>query len=196
MLRKLKFSIEEADTERNMISVKLKEKDQENRLKELKIKELKRKMPHKTLKPLNSDRVMGMDKRKSSTYYPHQVKEYNMALGTTSRRPFAVSGLSKVKSHTHLKVKKKKKLIMKESVVNEINDIVTEETYENDNPTEKQTPEKQENDKISDHTPKSIQEYSDYKQEDEGSQRNSSRHSDTKKHRSENQNITQKIRAK
>ena len=120
MFRKLQFEMEEAESERNIISVKLKEKEQESRLNDLKIKELNRSMPHKSLKPLNNVRDDDKTKPKASTHYPSnsQIKD----------QPFQSPGLSKVSSHTQFKIKKSKKKVEKlpklaeKDVVHEVED--------------------------------------------------------------------------
>jgi len=52
-VRQIKSTNEKEDHERNLIMIKVKEKEQEGRLNELKIKQLARKIPHKTLRPLH-----------------------------------------------------------------------------------------------------------------------------------------------
>lgn len=98
-LRKFKFKVDEADAENNILAVKLKEKDQEGRLNDLRIRELKRGVPHKTLKPLNSSR-MPETSQKATTHYPSHLN--------TTRKPFNKAGLSKVSSQTQFKIRKKK----------------------------------------------------------------------------------------
>lgn len=97
-LRKLMFTIEETEAENSIIGVKLKEKDQEVRLNELRIKELKRGVPHKSLKPLNSSRVTGYNPNNVATQYTTQMN--------TARQPFSARSLSKGHSHTQFKIHK------------------------------------------------------------------------------------------
>lgn len=100
VLRKLKFDVKEAESHTTLLSVKLKEKEQESRLDDLRIRELKRSIPHKTLKPLYTTR--SPTHAQATTHYSSHLK--------TSRKPFNKSSLSKVPSHTQLKPNKRKSL--------------------------------------------------------------------------------------
>ena len=122
MLRKLQNDIETAESDYNIISIKLKEKEQESRLNDFKINELKRGLPHKKkLKPLNTDRNVNQSNQKALTQYPSNQKSL--------QQPFEAPGLSKVKSHTQFKISKLKRKVDKlPKIVN--HDIVLEEVHE------------------------------------------------------------------
>ena len=127
MLRKLQNDIETAESDYNIISIKLKEKEQESRLNDFKINELKRGLPHKKLKPLNTDRNVDRSNQKALTQYPSN----QIAL----KQPFEAPGLSKVKSHTQFKISKLKRKVDKlPKIVNQ--DIVLEEVREEHNEVE------------------------------------------------------------
>jgi len=99
-MKKIKADIKEAEEQNNMIATKVKEKDQEARLNELKFRQLRRRIPHKTLKPLFTVRNSKLKNSVSSTHYVSQP--------LTSRGPFNKNGTAKVGTHTQFKIKKRK----------------------------------------------------------------------------------------
>ena len=65
MIRQVEAKITQVEHDKNIWSIKLKEKDQEYRLNELRIKELKRQVPHKALKPLTNSKNQKKRKQKA-----------------------------------------------------------------------------------------------------------------------------------
>jgi len=70
LIRQVEAKITQVDYDKNIWSIKLKEKEQEFRLNELRIKELKRQVPHKALKPLNNKESSKNQKKRKQVQDP------------------------------------------------------------------------------------------------------------------------------
>ena len=94
LIRQVEMKLTQVEHDKNIWSIKLKEKEQELKLNELRIKELKRQVPHKALKPLPNKENSKQQKKRSDQRGDQNDRLKKNAAETNPRKPKNVRNTS------------------------------------------------------------------------------------------------------